>query len=204
MDITSTTTRPDSSQITTGARGAAFPPGTIARIFQPGSPRKRSGQASRQHWHLTLERLSPAIAGQPADEKPVSDPLALVDLAFPTLEAAIAHAERQGIPYFVEEHPRSRAVPAGRVDGEPALCQAFQEALSTYLLLAWWDAQYGRCAMPTSFDPDHAQDAPASIPAEAGGAMPEPGETPGRHGGDARKNLLVAARSIPPAARVAA
>ncbi|HWL68824.1 MAG TPA: hypothetical protein VNS22_10620 [Geminicoccus sp.] len=123
-----------------------FPPGTIARIFQPLPPRPVPIHSGRQRWHLMLERPSSDLPGE-ADSNPVPEPLAQVELTFPTLASAIAYAERQGLPYLVEDHPPAANARTIRVATD-TLPQFFRDALATYLLLAWWDAQYGRCAMP--------------------------------------------------------
>jgi hypothetical protein len=71
---------------------------------------------------------------------------------FPTLGAAIAHAERQGLPFLVEDRSHPEAGRTDRRTARTALQQSFQEVLSTYLLFAWWDAQYGRGAMPDALE----------------------------------------------------
>ncbi|WP_191060441.1 hypothetical protein [Geminicoccus harenae] len=120
-----------------------FPPGTVARIFQPLPPRPAPVHPGRQRWHLVLEHPS---AGDGGDDT-APEPLAQVELTFPTLPSATAYAERQGLPYLVEDHPRAGNARTIRFASD-TLQQSFQDALSTYLLLAWWDAQYGRGAMP--------------------------------------------------------
>jgi len=73
-----------------------------ARIFQPPKPATQSGWAPTKHWVLEFE---PASAQHP---DPLmgwiggGDPLQQVRLSFPTREAAIAYAERHGIPYDIE------------------------------------------------------------------------------------------------------
>jgi hypothetical protein len=67
-----------------------------------------SGKARTRGWRLVFERRSAPyvepLMGWTADD----DPLAAVELSFPTLRAAVHYAERQGLPYVVQRS-RSRA-----------------------------------------------------------------------------------------------
>jgi hypothetical protein len=61
-----------------------------------------SGKARTKGWQLVFERRSAPyvepLMGWTADD----DPLATVELSFPTLRAAVHYAERQGLPYVVQ------------------------------------------------------------------------------------------------------
>ena len=61
-----------------------------------------SGKARTRGWRLVFERRSAPyvepLMGWTADD----DPLATVELSFPTLRAAVHYAERQGLPYVVQ------------------------------------------------------------------------------------------------------
>ncbi|WP_249734797.1 NADH dehydrogenase ubiquinone Fe-S protein 4 [Bradyrhizobium sp. sGM-13] len=61
-----------------------------------------SGKAGTEGWRLTFERRSAPyvepLMGWTGDD----DPLAIVELSFPTLRSAIRYAERQKLPYVVE------------------------------------------------------------------------------------------------------
>ncbi|WP_245309421.1 NADH dehydrogenase ubiquinone Fe-S protein 4 [Bradyrhizobium retamae] len=61
-----------------------------------------SGKAGTKSWRLTFERRSAPyvepLMGWTGDD----DPLATVELSFPTLRSAIRYAERQRLPYVVE------------------------------------------------------------------------------------------------------
>ena len=79
-----------------------FPSDAVARIFRPQRSAMTSGKACSRGWRLVFERRSAPyvepLMGWTADD----DPLAAVELVFPTLKAAIRYAERQRIPYTVQ------------------------------------------------------------------------------------------------------
>jgi ETC complex I subunit conserved region len=79
-----------------------FPRDAVARIFRPARSAMTSGKAGTKGWRLTFERRSAPyvepLMGWTGDD----DPLATVELSFPTLRSAIRYAERQKLPYVVE------------------------------------------------------------------------------------------------------
>lgn len=79
-----------------------FPRDAVARIFRPERSAMTSGKARTKGWRLTFERRSATyvepLMGWTGDD----DPLATVELSFPTLKSAIRYAERQRLPYVVE------------------------------------------------------------------------------------------------------
>src|SRR5215211_3632468 len=81
---------------------SSFPRDTVARIFRPARSAMTSGKARTKGWQLVFERRSAPyiepLMGWTADD----DPLAAVELSFPTLRAAVRYAERQGLPYVVQ------------------------------------------------------------------------------------------------------
>ncbi|WP_425449949.1 ETC complex I subunit [Virgifigura deserti] len=84
-------------------RGSSFPPGTVASIYRPARATTTAGKANSRHWVLTFEpRAAPFI-------EPLmgwtggTDTLQQVKLKFPSKEAAIAYARRQGLTVFVRE-----------------------------------------------------------------------------------------------------
>ena len=78
----------------------------LARIYRPARTAMQAGQANTRRWLLEFE---PAAA--PATERLMGwtsspDTAQQVRLAFDSKEAAVAYAERTGIPYqVVEPHP---------------------------------------------------------------------------------------------------
>jgi hypothetical protein len=87
---------------------SSYPRDTVACIFRPARSAMTSGKARTRGWRLVFERRSAPyvepLMGWTADD----DPLAAVELSFPTLRAAVHYAERQGLPYVVQRS-RSRA-----------------------------------------------------------------------------------------------
>jgi hypothetical protein len=81
---------------------SSFPRDTVARIYRPARSAMTSGKASTKGWQFVFERRSAPyvepLMGWTGDD----DPLATVELSFPTLRAAVRYAERQGLPYVVQ------------------------------------------------------------------------------------------------------
>lgn len=85
--------------------GAIWPKGARARIQQADRSVITSGKARTKGWHLTFERRSPPVLDDLMGWTGGDDPLASVELSFPTLEAAICYAEGQGLAYEVIPPP---------------------------------------------------------------------------------------------------
>lgn len=103
-----------------------FPTGARGVIFRPARSAMTSGKTRSGGWRLTFERRSAPyvepLMGWTADD----DPLAQVELSFPTLRSAIRYAEQQGLPYTVQA---SRPEGADRLEVGPAkLTRAFSDA----------------------------------------------------------------------------
>jgi len=74
-----------------------------ARIFRPASSATQSGSGGQKPWRLVYEaesarRIDPLMGWTSS-----SDMKAMIKLRFDTKEEAIAYAERNGVPYRVEE-----------------------------------------------------------------------------------------------------
>ncbi len=84
---------------------SSLPANSVARIWKPAKSATTSGRARSKDWRLRIERESaPSIEplmGWTAGE----DTAHQVELAFPSLEAAIRRAERLGIAYEVHLPP---------------------------------------------------------------------------------------------------
>lgn len=91
--------------------GAVWPRGATARIQKAGRPVTTSGRARAKGWRLTFARRSPPVLEPLMGWTGGDDPLAQVELSFPTLEAAIRYAKGQGLGYEV-------IPPPGAPDGE--------------------------------------------------------------------------------------
>ncbi len=76
----------------------------LARIFQPAKTAMQSGRANTHQWLLEFEaeaarRIDPLMGWTSGSDTKAGQ----VRLSFDSKEAAIAYAERQSIPYTVEE-----------------------------------------------------------------------------------------------------
>lgn len=81
----------------------------VARIFRPARTATQSGRAKTLCWVLEMEPRSPKQADPLCGWLGSDDTEQQVHLRFPTKEAAIAYARRQGIDYRVYE-PHERVV----------------------------------------------------------------------------------------------
>src|SRR4051812_48205920 len=90
---------------------SVFPRDALAVIYKPAPSPMTSGRAHTAQWKLRFERRSPPciepLMGWTGDD----DPLAQVELSFPSAEAAIAYARRQGLPYTVQGLPARGSKP---------------------------------------------------------------------------------------------
>ncbi len=80
---------------------SVFPRDAVARIFRPSRSVTTSGRARTKKWLLKFERRSPSFIDPLMGWTGGDDTLTQVELTFPTLAAAIAYAERQGLDYVV-------------------------------------------------------------------------------------------------------
>lgn len=94
-----------------------FPTDAVARIFRAGRSATTSGKARSKNWRLIFERRSAPyvepLMGWTGDD----DPLATVELAFPTLRAAVDYAERQRLQYVVQAGWEQNATPLKTAPG---------------------------------------------------------------------------------------
>jgi hypothetical protein len=81
---------------------SVFPADAQAVIYKPAPSPMTSGRARAQRWTLRFERRSAPyiepLMGWTGDD----DTLSQVELSFPSAEAAIAYARRQGLQYTVQ------------------------------------------------------------------------------------------------------
>jgi hypothetical protein len=83
-------------------RGSAFPQDAVARIWKPSRSPMTSAKARSERWRLGFQRRSAPFAEPLMGWTGSDDVMSGVELEFPTLESAIRHAERQGLPYVIE------------------------------------------------------------------------------------------------------
>ncbi|HSK40770.1 MAG TPA: NADH dehydrogenase ubiquinone Fe-S protein 4 [Arenibaculum sp.] len=97
-------------------RPCAFPPGTTAIITKPSRAPCAAGSARASDWVLGFEPRSAQFIEPLMGWCGGSDPLRHVELRFPTPEAAVRYAQRQGLRYEL----RRVAVPLGAKAGAGA------------------------------------------------------------------------------------
>ena len=73
----------------------------VARIYKPAKTAMSSGQAQTQRWALEYEPERPRTIEPLMGYTSSDDMKSQIRLNFETKEAAIAYAERNGIPYQV-------------------------------------------------------------------------------------------------------
>lgn len=83
--------------------GSIFPEDAVARIFKPARSATTSGKARTRKWRLRFEPRRPLTIEPVMGWTASADTLQQIELEFPTLEAAVRHAERMGVAYAV--HP---------------------------------------------------------------------------------------------------
>jgi hypothetical protein len=138
-----------------------FPADAVARIFRPCRSVMTSGRARTKGWRLVFERrtapfIEPLMGWTGGD-----DTLTQVELSFPTLEAAVAYAEQQGLDYVVQAPADSDE--RTRTDPEPAERQAFLDMISARLALAWLQTRYGLSGPVPSVDREKVFRDPAAV-----------------------------------------
>ncbi|MER8657430.1 NADH dehydrogenase ubiquinone Fe-S protein 4 [Mesorhizobium sp. M0847] len=118
-----------------------FPDGATARIYQPCRPVMTSAKP-RKAWRLVFERRTAPFVEPLMGYTGGRDTLTQVELNFPTLEAAIRYAERQGLNYVVQAAPpTSQAkIRSQHVSQEK---QAFSDVVLQRVRLAWLQASHG-------------------------------------------------------------
>lgn len=87
-----------------------------------------------------------------------------MELSFPTLDSAVAYAERQGLTYVVEGAADQRArdkQAEGRLAAERQA--GIDDAAAAHLWLALAQARYGRCDLSATPDLERALLNPASV-----------------------------------------
>jgi ETC complex I subunit conserved region len=77
--------------------------GPRALIYRPAKSAMTSGRAGTRRWILEFEPQSAPFIEPLMGWIGSTDPMAQVRLAFPTREAAVAYAQRQGLDYEVRD-----------------------------------------------------------------------------------------------------
>jgi len=87
-----------------------------ARIYQPPKTAMQSGRAGTDRWVLEFEPGEARRADPLMGWISAGDTRAQLRLRFESREAAVAYAEREGIPYVVEEAAARRVRPKAYAD----------------------------------------------------------------------------------------
>lgn len=154
---------------------STFPPDAVARIYKPSRSVTTSGHGRTKGWRLVFERRTPPFIDPLIGYTGGGDPLVQVELSFPTLAAATAYAERNGLAYRVEGREADTQAPAPVVTREPT--SKIDDALAGYLSLAWMQRQY-RLGGPTGLiDLDRALLDPAAVFTEPSDVLADPSLT---------------------------
>lgn len=140
----------DNRRRTLGAGRSFFPGDAVARIFRPSRSVMSSGRARTKGWRLVFEPRTKPFIEPLMGYTGTTDTLPQVELSFPTLESAIAYAERQGLAYVVQGRSGT-----ARQSLDPAAAQAAETAYPSadlVLLRLGWSAlqhqAYGGGANP--------------------------------------------------------
>ena len=92
-----------------------FPDDAHAVIYRPARAATTSGQARTREWKLRFERRTAPLVEPLMGWTGGDDPLAQIELSFPSAESAMAYARRQGLQYTVHglrpQTPQLRLVP---------------------------------------------------------------------------------------------
>jgi hypothetical protein len=83
----------------------------VARIYRPARTATQSGRAKTLHWVLEPEPKMAQVTDPLCGWIGSGDTERQVTLRFPTKEAAIAYAKREGIDYRVFDSPKRIVTP---------------------------------------------------------------------------------------------
>lgn len=121
-----------------------FPDDALAVIFRPSRSVMTSGRARARKWKLAFARRTKPFIEPLMGYTGSRDSLVQVELEFPTLESAVAYAERQGLAYVVRPGWKGRAQPAAAAPPQAGGKRAFSDAVLGRLGLGALRESYGR------------------------------------------------------------
>ncbi len=87
-----------------------------ARIFQPDKNAMQSGKAKTGQWILEFVQGTPNFVDNLMGWNGMTDTNQEIRLTFPTPDAAVAYAKREGIPYEVLPSKRRKTVTKAYAD----------------------------------------------------------------------------------------
>jgi hypothetical protein len=127
----------------------AIPQDAVVRIERPARSAMTSAPADPQDWRLVFERRSAPFVEPLMGWTGSRDPLTQLELMFPTLEAAVAYAQRQGLRYVVRHDARSRRSSERRARRR----RAFSDATLGRLGLPGLQQTYGQAMADADVSP---------------------------------------------------
>jgi hypothetical protein len=135
-----------------------------ALIFPRRRLERTAGRARAAEWVLRVERQRPPALDPLTGWTGGDDPLAQVELTFPSRAEAIRHAEREGLAWrIVDGHLPSSA--GSRTIPQPARGSdgSIEAALGTVMALSSLLGVYGTCNLPGMPELDEALVNPAAV-----------------------------------------
>lgn len=137
----------------------AFPEDAVAYIERPARSPMTSAPRQPQAWRLVFERRCAPFVDPLMGWTGGRDPLAQLELTFPTLEDAVSYAQRQGLRYVVRHDLRSRQASDRRARRR----RAFSDATLGRLGLRGLQGRYGAAMAQADASPPPPQE-PAAQP----------------------------------------
>jgi hypothetical protein len=154
----------------------AFPPEAVAHIYRPCRSAMTSGPAPSS-WRLEFEPRSAPFQDPLMGWTGSRDPLQQVALTFPTLDAALFYAERQGLRVMVHHDEQSRA------DERDIAKRAFSDDTLQRLGLGALQQRYGEAMAEARVDGDEPERQAGETPIDV---LRRPGLSP-----DDKRSILM-------------
>ncbi|QEX23257.1 hypothetical protein FRZ61_31930 [Hypericibacter adhaerens] len=144
---------------------SVFPDDAVAVIYRPSRSAMTSGKANTRHWKLRFERRTPPFIEPLMGWTSGDDPLTQVELTFPTREAAVGYAERQGLTFIVQgqDHAGHALRHSGTEEVYEEQARPVQQAPPHHRPITALRAPYGSCDRSGMPDLDRALINPAAV-----------------------------------------
>ncbi|WP_034851246.1 NADH dehydrogenase ubiquinone Fe-S protein 4 [Inquilinus limosus] len=118
-----------------------FPRDAVAHIVRPARSATTSGRAGTREWRLVFDRRTPGRVEPLMGWTAGDDPLPQIELRFPSLQSAVAYAERQGLSYVVHDERRPKAAADTRPAAGPGAIRF--DPIPNQAWLVWLHSGYG-------------------------------------------------------------
>ena len=141
-----------------------FPADAVARIYRPVRSVKTSGRARTRDWVLLFDRRSAPYIEPLMGWTGGDDTLDQVKLTFPSREAAVAYAQRQGLNYVVEDRDAVAAPrPSAALKAAAQMNDTSNDVVTPNPAFAELQAQHRRSGATKIPDLERALVNPASV-----------------------------------------